>query len=220
MERLISRIIDAMLAEGAIEERQRAVTAYGLDLLLSTAISLTVLMAIGIVLGQGVQAICFLVPLVLFQGFGGGYHCQTHLRCWALMACGLLAALLVLQKLPEALLALGAAISAYPILAIAPVQNAKAPFSEGFGRRMHRVLVGIYAGSFALAGICLLLSGILQPSVIVAKPILSAIILSGISIFGAYWHNKASWQGGCQIRQRGEGEEDDFGGEPGDEAGH
>ena len=67
MERLISRIIDAMLAEGAIEERQRAVTAYGLDLLLSTAISLTVLMAIGIVLGQGVQAICFLVPLVLFQ---------------------------------------------------------------------------------------------------------------------------------------------------------
>ena len=190
MERLISRIIDAMLAEGAIEERQRTVIVYGLDLLLSTAISLTVLMAIGIVLGQGVQAICFLVPLVLFQGFGGGYHCQTHLRCWTLMACGLLAALLVLQKLPEALLALGAAINAYPILAIAPVQNAKAPFSESFGKRMHRILVGIYAGSFGLAGTFLLLSEEFQTLVGVAKPILSAIILSGASMVSAYWHKK------------------------------
>lgn len=100
-----------------------------------------ILIVIGNVLGKGVQTICFLVPLVLFQGFGGGYHCQTHLRCWTLMVCGLLAALFVLQKLPVMLLFLGAAISACPILAIAPVLNAKAPFSESFGKRMHRISV-------------------------------------------------------------------------------
>lgn len=178
MENMISHIINAMLAKGIIEDKQRAVIAYGLDLLLSTVISLTILIVIGNVLGKGVQTICFLVPLVLFQGFGGGYHCQTHLRCWTLMVCGLLTALFVLQKLPVMLLFLGAAISAYPILAIAPVQNAKAPFSESFGKRMHRILIGIYAGSFGLAGI------------FSAKPILSAIILSGVSIVSAYWHNK------------------------------
>ena len=201
---MISHIINAMLAKGIIEDKQRAVIAYGLDLLFSTVISLTILIFIGNVLGKGVQTICFLVPLVLFQGFGGGYHCQTHLRCWTLMVCGLLAALFVLQKLPVMLLLLGAAISEYPILAIAPVQNAKAPFSEGFGRRMHRILVGIYAGSFGLAGTFLLLSGELQPSSGAlqplsgalqplsgaAKPILSAILLSGVSIVSAHWLNK------------------------------
>lgn len=80
MERMISRIIDAVLAEGVIEERQRAVMACGLDLLLSTVISLTILIVIGNVLGQGIQTACFLFPLTLFQGFGGGCHCQTYLR--------------------------------------------------------------------------------------------------------------------------------------------
>lgn len=63
MERMISRIIDAMLAEGGIEERQRAVMTYGLDLLLCTVISL-ILIVIGNVLGQEIQmsASCFRSP--------------------------------------------------------------------------------------------------------------------------------------------------------------
>lgn len=81
MERIINHIINTMLVKGVIEEKQKSVIAYGLDLLLSTVISMTVLLAIGFVLSQGGQTICFLIPLVLFQGFGGGYHCQTHLRC-------------------------------------------------------------------------------------------------------------------------------------------
>jgi len=183
MERVISYIINSMLAKGVIEEKQRAVTAYGLDLLLSTVISLTVLIVIGNMLGQGMQTICFLIPVILFQGFGGGYHCQTHLRCWALMVCSLVFALFVLQSLPAGILVLGAVFSGYPILAIAPVQNVRAPFSERFGRRMHRILVGIYAGSFMAAGMLQIFMGAM-------KPILSALSVSGISIGGAYWHNK------------------------------
>lgn len=185
MESVIGYIINAMLEKGVIEEKQRAVIAYGLDLLLSTVISLTVLVVIGNVLGQGMRTVCFLAPLVLFQGFGGGYHCQTHLRCWTLMVCSLLFALFMLQKLPMGLLVLGAVFSGYPILVIAPVQNAKAPFSERFGKRMHRILVGIYVGSLGVAGALNIFMGD-------AKPILSAVILSGISIVGAYWHNKNS----------------------------
>lgn len=182
MEKIIEHIISTMLAKGVIEEKQKAVIAYGLDLLLSTVISMTVLVVIGNVLGQGMQTICFLIPLVLFQGFGGGYHCQTHLRCWALMICNLLFALLVLQKLPVELLVLGAAFSGYPILVIAPVQNPRAPFSEGFGRRMHRIVVWIYVGCWAVAGGFHIFMGD-------ARAVLSAVILSGISIFCTYWHN-------------------------------
>lgn len=182
MERIINHIINVMLAKGVIDEKQRAVTAYGLDLLLSTVISLTALVVIGNMLGEGMQTICFLIPQVLFQGFGGGYHCQTHLRCWALMVCSLLFALLVLQRLPAGLLVLGTVLSAYPILVIAPVQNPRAPFSEGFGRRMHRIVVWLYLGSLAAAGGLQFFSGD-------AGSVLSAIILSGVSITGAYWHN-------------------------------
>lgn len=182
MERIINHIINTMLVKGVIEEKQKSVIAYGLDLLLSTVISMTVLLVIGFILGQGVQTICFLIPLVLFQGFGGGYHCQTHLRCWAVMVCSLLFALLVLQNLSTGLLVLAAALSSYPILIIAPVRNPRAPFSEEFGRRMHRIVVWIYVGSLAAAG------GI-QVFIGDPRPVLSAVILSGVSILGAYWHN-------------------------------
>lgn len=117
MERVISYIINSMLAKGVIEEKQRAF------------------------------------------------------------------ALFVLQSLPAGILVLGAVFSGYPILAIAPVQNVRAPFSERFGRRMHRILVGIYAGSFMAAGMLQIFMGAM-------KPILSALSVSGISIGGAYWHNK------------------------------
>lgn len=182
MERIINHIINTMLVKGVIEEKQKSVIAYGLDLLLSTVISMTVLLVIGFILGQGVQTICFLIPLVLFQGFGGGYHCQTHLRCWAVMVCSLLFALLVLQNLSTGLLVLAAALSGYPILIIAPVRNPRAPFSEEFGRRMHRIVVWIYVGSLAAAG------GI-QVFIGDPRPVLPEVILSGISILGAYWHN-------------------------------
>lgn len=61
MERIINHIINVMLAKGVIDEKQRAVTAYGLDLLLSTVISLTALVVIGNMLGQGMQTICFFI---------------------------------------------------------------------------------------------------------------------------------------------------------------
>ncbi len=52
MENMISHIINAMLAKGIIEDKQRAVIAYGLDLLLSTVISLTILVWRGISLSD------------------------------------------------------------------------------------------------------------------------------------------------------------------------
>ena len=53
MERIINHIINTMLVKGVIEEKQKSVIAYGLDLLLLTVISMTVLLAIGFVLSQG-----------------------------------------------------------------------------------------------------------------------------------------------------------------------
>ena len=53
----------------------------------------------------------------------------------------ILRVLLTEEELSRKVGELGAAISACPILAIAPVQNAKAPFSESFGKRMHRISV-------------------------------------------------------------------------------
>lgn len=47
---------------------------------------------------------------------------------------------------------------------------------------MHRIVVWIYVGSLAAAG------GI-QVFIGDPRPVLSAVILSGVSILGAYWHN-------------------------------
>ena len=174
-ERMIESIVDHMLEKGIIEEKCRAIICYGLDLFISSVISLTIFLTVGWVIGQGSRMTCLLAAFIPIQSFGGGYHCQTHFKCWMLTACGLLATLAAMQCLSVGAFAVGAAMSAFPILKIAPVRNEKAHFSDAFGEKMHRIVSVVYVVELSVAGLIYSIG-------MDAKPILGAVILAGVSI--------------------------------------
>lgn len=176
MEKLINSCIGAMLDCKVIDEQQRAVVEYGLDLLFSSVVSLLSFALLGVIFDVEMQTFILLMTFIPLQSFGGGYHCQTHFRCWMLMMVTYLLAVFVLMKLPVVVLWCGAIFGAYPFLKLAPIENTRAPFGEEFGKRMRSMVIAVYLTALIFAAVVSWCGSECM------RPILVGVILSGVSI--------------------------------------
>lgn len=179
MDKIVSAYVSVMLECKVIDEQQKEVMVYGLDLLFSSIVSLLSFIFLGLCLDKGMQTFWLLIVFIPLQSFGGGYHCQTHLRCWILMMVGYLVAMFVLVKLPIIVLWSGALAGGYSFLKIAPIENPKATFGKTFRRKMQKIVVGIYIVALSLAVISMVYR------VEWNKTVLVAVILSAFSIVSA-----------------------------------
>lgn len=179
MDRLVNRSVTAMLEHQIISDEQKAVMIYGLDLLYSSIISLLSFVVLGFFLNRLVPTVVLLLFFIPLQSFGGGYHCQTHFRCWLLMMIGYIVAVFVLMNLPLYILWSMMLIGTYAILKFAPIENSAAPFGERFKKKMRSIMIVVFVAAVLLAGV---LSAI---SLKIAVPILVAVILSEVSITSA-----------------------------------
>ena len=144
MEIMARLCVSKMINQKIIEEKQSAVIAYGLELLLSSVINLLSILFISVIINRAGEIILLLLVSIPLQSFGGGYHCNTHFRCWALTTGGYLIAVLVAVYLPVEVLLGAALISMYPFLKFSPVENIKAPFGDKFKNKMKKVVRIVY----------------------------------------------------------------------------
>lgn len=179
MDRIIDSCVTAMLDYKVIDKRQQAVMVYGLDLLFSSIVSLVSLVLLGLFLNRGMQTLWLLMIFIPLQSFGGGYHCQTHFRCWLLMLVGYLLTMFVVVKVPLILLWSGAVLGAYSFLRLAPIENPKAAFGLKFRRKMRQSVICFYIAALILAAVMTVFK------IEWNKIILIAIILSATSILSA-----------------------------------
>jgi len=179
MGKLVQLSVESMLKYEVIEEKQREVIVYGLDLLYSSAISIMSFLILGVLLKQLIPTIVLLLFFIPLQSFGGGYHCQTHLRCWLLMMAGYLVAVFGLMNLPSYVLWVGAVAAGCVILRFAPIENPAAPFGEDFRKKMRKIAISVLGVAFVAAGVLAVIGKE------VAVPILVAVMLSGMSIMSA-----------------------------------
>ena len=179
MERLVGWSVTVMLENQVIEEEQRDVIFYGLDLLYSSIISMLSFVFFGLLLKQITVTMILLLFFIPLQSFGGGYHCQTHFRCWLLMMIGYIFAIFVLLKLPIYILLIVALVGSPAALVFAPIENPEAPFGEDFRRKMRKIFMAVFF-------VALILVALLSVShMMIAGPILVAVILSEVSITSA-----------------------------------
>lgn len=175
MDVITNSLCAIMVSRGIVRRDQCELIRYGLDLLFFSVGSIFSFLWIGAVvqkLGETVLLLCTFIPL---QSYGGGYHCQTHLRCYTMMITMLFVAIILLINVPVYILWLLTAVCFYPALILAPVQHKKAPFSQTFRHEMKK----IERLCFGLAVLSAMLIGAAGGN---PSPILSGIILSGVSI--------------------------------------
>ena len=82
-------IVSLFERRGAIRPDEREVYIYGCDIALSTLFSTLGLLALGAALGRLRETALCVGIFYMNQSFGGGYHADTHLRCFVTMAAGL-----------------------------------------------------------------------------------------------------------------------------------
>lgn len=90
MIRAMAKAIVARLEKhGTIYPAERKIYIYGCDTALYTVFSTLGLLALGAGFSMLWEAVICVSIFYLNQSFGGGYHADTHLRCFMTMAAGL-----------------------------------------------------------------------------------------------------------------------------------
>lgn len=179
MEKMVRFCVSKMINESIIEKQQCAVITYGLDLFFSALINILSILLTGVIIKRVGAILLLLAVSIPLQSFGGGYHCNTHFRCWILTTGGYLVALFGAVHLPIESLLCVALASAYPLLHLSPAENPKAPFGEKFKEKMKQIVQITYFCGIVIS----LVLWVLDSEV--AKFIYAGIAMEGISVLCA-----------------------------------
>lgn len=87
LQKVSYALVEVLFEEVTRDEKE--VCSYGLELFLSTIINTVGLMLIGFAFHRPVDAGIIVTLFYLFQTVGGGYHANTHLSCFLIMAVGM-----------------------------------------------------------------------------------------------------------------------------------
>lgn len=96
IERITSRIV-ASWKSTYQDEQDMAALAYGLALTLYTLLSTCGLLLIGFLFGRLLETALIIAVFYINQSLGGGYHAGTHIKCFLIMCCGLIACLFLIR---------------------------------------------------------------------------------------------------------------------------
>jgi accessory gene regulator B len=175
-----------MVAHGAVDDtdEQREIYRYGLELQVYYIIHGVVFMGIGFFIGQAVEVALLLLLFGTLQANGGGYHANTHAKCFITMACILLVFLILLPiyqsilplQLVSVLFGLGV------VVALAPVAHKNHPLNPQMSKKMGKkakliaILFALVWGLIFYLGVVPFMLGII--SIIMA--------LAGVSMIAAW----------------------------------
>lgn len=175
MSNFINRMTLVCLKHNMIPQSQEEFFRYGLELLISSVISIVSYLTLGILIGKADVVMCILITLIPLQSFGGGYHADSHARCYFTMLIGLVISLLLVEVLGTFLLFL-AILACVPIYLYAPVEHKKAPFSRSFAEKMRRIVR-------ILLCIFMVVSATLRTTMpVIAAAMATGVFSSGVSI--------------------------------------
>ena len=180
MERLCKHCIDYMIKYKAIENSQKNIMMYGLDLLFTSNLNIIIILSVGFFVGRITETSLLMLFYIPLQSFGGGYHCSTHLRCLALMVVKFFFALVYLIRLQSEIIWTLSILMLGVFYFFAPVEHKNAPFGDIFRAKMHKLTMRTY---FVTIIIAYILEKLNYKSA--SKTILLAVLLSGSSILAA-----------------------------------
>ncbi|HIU15107.1 MAG TPA: accessory gene regulator B family protein [Candidatus Ventricola intestinavium] len=102
MNQIAEAVISLLEKRGVIREESRAVYVYGLSQMIYTFLSTLGLLLIGLAAGRPAETALLIALFYTNQTYGGGYHANSHTRCFLTMTAGLLV-FLVSFSLPYSL---------------------------------------------------------------------------------------------------------------------
>lgn len=97
MKYIVRVLFNAISSKIDIDKSKEDIYLYGIELFLYSVISTLGLVAICIISGKLMEGVIIITIYYINQTIGGGFHATTHIRCFLMMAIGLVIALLALE---------------------------------------------------------------------------------------------------------------------------
>jgi len=88
METIALKITNHIMDTCDVLEEDREIYLYGVDLLLFSVLNIFVLVTAGAFIGRTAETVILLSIFGFLQSVGGGFHAETHLRCFLCMLIG------------------------------------------------------------------------------------------------------------------------------------
>ena len=70
-----------LIISGIIQKEFEAIYIYGFELLLSFVVSVSIILALSILIRKFFESLIFLVLFIAIRQFTGGFHARTYLKC-------------------------------------------------------------------------------------------------------------------------------------------
>ena len=131
---LSSRLADFLCEKRIIEEEQKPVYKYGIEIIISSLIGFLLIFTIGLISGMFIKACIFYIIFVYTRTCTGGYHADSYLKCNVVLLviylCVLFFSELMTSSYNIIIHLMVLIIYMSSILGFAPITNVNKPMSE------------------------------------------------------------------------------------------
>ena len=180
---MIEKTVRYSITAGIVPERDKDIYVYGLDLILFTALNIFAVLTLALLFHKTQDTLLLLSVVLPLQLVGGGYHAQTHFRCFSIMVLGWCCVMPLAAYLTPLPAVLTAGISVVTIFLLAPVRHVNVPMSEKRRQKMKKaarllgtffallsiLLIGLFPVHAHIGAVCALGLGIIAFSMLCAQ---------------------------------------------------
>lgn len=159
----ISRnITEFLLSEKNINSKNKDVYQYGIELVISSVITFGIMILVGSLLSDYLNAVLFYLSLISLRHFTGGYHSKSYLKCnivfvVVMIACLKTNAVIGVLSVRLYILIVMAICSLILIFVFSPIENINKKIDEKEKRRYRKLSVIMFLLHLAVFGMLNLL---------------------------------------------------------------
>lgn len=123
-----------LFVNGVISEDEQELYIYGLFMLISQLMYLTLACLLGLILGCFVESIIFYIAFQIIRRYAGGYHATTEARCEILSTLSILACIILIKLSKvydiQTVFLIISVISSVCIFFLCPLDTPEKPLSD------------------------------------------------------------------------------------------
>ena len=183
LNRLSENIADFIFSQGCFERKLLPVYSYGISLFISSLLGVVLVLSAGILTGNFLKAVLFLLAFIFLRLYTGGLHFNSFILCNTITTLTFLAALTAenfISQLKESNIVYSAFMlfSVTVTLTLSPVSHPNKPLSFQDKRRFRLISALILLAHYLLYTI---LKGIIGTEIIIVTDFISsAYIIIGL----------------------------------------
>lgn len=186
-KKMAGRLFELQSRNGILEEKDRRLYEYAYGVLLGRVVIYLIIVILGIITGNWMEMIVFLLPFTVLRQYAGGIHLEKAGGCMAVSGILVLLCSLYLASAPAVIwqmriiwfVAVGVIFIMAPVDASSKKLDAKEKKVYGMRARVILVIECAIVGVFSVIGYSLIVNGIMVAHIVLA----SGLILGWIKNF-------------------------------------